>query len=99
MTSRHQICCVTPSDRMNHHQRLRRIGGVNRDGSRWQISQEEAIAGIEAGDWAFFIRRAGRDWDVVIAVSKYGGKYLKTAADQLHPESLLALPRCGQPAP
>jgi hypothetical protein len=33
---------------------------------------------------------------VVVAVSKYGSKCLKTAGDGLQPESLLALPECGR---
>ncbi len=94
MASRHQIHCINRSDRLNHHQRLRNLGGVNPDGSHWKISEEAVIAGIEAGQWNFFIIHAGRDWDVVVAVSKYGPKYLKTAADRLHPDSILSLPEC-----
>jgi hypothetical protein len=94
MPSRYQICCTAKSDFVNHHQRLRRVGGVNRDGSRWMITEEEAVAGIEAGRWRFFIAHAGREWDVVVAVSKYGAKYLKTGTDRLQPDSLLALPEC-----
>jgi hypothetical protein len=73
VASRHQIHCVNRSDRLNHHQRLRAIGGVNPDGAHWKISEAQAIS----------------------AISKYGGKYLNTALDGLHPESLLALPECS----
>jgi hypothetical protein len=95
MPRRYQIHCVARSDRFNHHQRLRRVGGVNRDGARWTISEADAIAAIEAGRWAFFLEYRGREWDVVVTVSKYGDKYLRTAADGLHPDSLLSLPECG----
>jgi hypothetical protein len=94
MPSLHQISCIAKSDFVNHHHRLRTIGGVNPDGSRWKMSEDEAIAGIEGGRWRFFIAYAGRDWDVVVATSKYGRKYLKSSADRLQPESLLALPEC-----
>jgi hypothetical protein len=95
MPSRHQICWVTRSDRLNHDRRIHSIGGVNPDGARWQISEQAAITGIEAGRWSFYVSRAGHDLDVVVATSKYGGKYLKTETDDgLHPEGLLALPEC-----
>ncbi|MBV9862919.1 MAG: DUF3892 domain-containing protein [Alphaproteobacteria bacterium] len=94
MASRHQVHCVSKTDRMNHHERIRSIGGVNADGSRWKIAQHEAIEGIETGQWSFFITRAGRDIDIVIAVSKYGSKYIKAAGDGLHPDTLLTLPDC-----
>lgn len=94
MPKRYLIDCVARSDRFNHHQRLRRVGGVNPDGARWTISEAEAIAAIEAGRWIFCLDYRGRRWDVVVTVSKYGGKYLRTAADGLHPESLLSLPEC-----
>ncbi len=80
---------------MNHDRRLRGIGGVNPDGSRWRISEAAAIAGIEAGRWRFYVSRAGQDVDIVIATSRYGSKYLKAAEDGLHPDRLLALPECG----
>ncbi len=79
---------------MNHDRRLRGIGGVNPDGSRWRISEEAAVAGIEQGRWSFYVVQDGRDIDVLVATSKYGGKYLKSAADGLHPDTLLALPDC-----
>jgi len=94
MPSRHQIHCVGRSDRLNHDRRIRSIGGVNADGARWKISEETAIAGIESGQWSFHVSRAGHEIEIVVALSKYGSKYLKTADDGLHPDSLLGLPEC-----
>ncbi len=94
MRSRYQIHCVDRSDRLNHDRRIRGIGGVNPDGARWTISEETAIAGIETGRWTFYVSRAGQQIEIVVATSRYGGKYLKTADDNLHPEGLLALPEC-----
>jgi len=88
------IRCITRSDRLNHDRRIRNIGGVNPDGARWKLSEAEAIAAIEAGRWSFYIDEEGRELAVVVALSKYGSKYLKTAEDPLHPDSLLALPEC-----
>jgi hypothetical protein len=92
--ARYLICCVTRTDRLNHDRRIRRIGGVNPDGAHWQISEAEAIAAIETDRWHFYVREEGSDLPVVVAVSKYGSKYLKGSTDGLHPESLLALPEC-----
>ena len=95
MPSRYQIHCVSRSYRLNHDRRIRNIGGVNPDGARWKISEAAAIAGIESGRWSFYVSRAGHQVDIVIAISKYGSKYIKTADDDgLHPDSLLALPEC-----
>lgn len=94
MPSRYQIYCVRRSDSLNHHRRIRGIGGVNADGSRWKISQEAAIAGIEAGQWCFYFWRGGRQVEIVVATSKYGSKYIKAADDGRQPEGLLSLPEC-----
>ncbi len=94
MRSRYQISCVQRSDRLNHDRRIRGIGGVNPDGTRWTISSEAAIAAIEEGRWRFFVSHGGRQADVVVAVSRYGTRYLKSADDKLQPDDLLALPEC-----
>jgi hypothetical protein len=92
---RYLIHCITRSDLVNHDRRVRHLGGINPDGARWRLSEAEAIAAIEAGRWSFYIERKGYDRAVVVAVSKYGSKYLKCADDKLQPEGLLALPECG----
>jgi hypothetical protein len=89
------ISCVTRTDLVNHDRRIHSVGGVNPDGARWHLSHDDAIAAIEAGRWSFYIERRGRPVPVVIAVSKYGTKYLKCSHDPQQPESLLALPGCG----
>jgi Protein of unknown function (DUF3892) len=94
MLSRYQIICIRRSDRVNHDRRIRAIGGVNADGSRWQVSEEAAILGIEAGRWHFYLSEAGQQVEVIVATSRYGNKYLKAADDALHPDRLLALPDC-----
>jgi Protein of unknown function (DUF3892) len=92
---RYLISTIVRSPLMNHDRRISSVGGVNRDGARWWLSQDDAIAAIEAGRWSFYIEQRGRQVPVVVATSKYGTKYLKTGGDTLHPESLLALPDRG----
>jgi hypothetical protein len=94
MPTRHQICCVARTAFMNHHQRLHLVGGVTPDGAWWKISEADAIAGIEAGRWKFFVGSGRGEREVIVGISRYGTKYLKTAADGWQPESLLTLPEC-----
>lgn len=94
MASRHQVACIKKTNRMNPHERIHRIGGQNADGSRWSLSQQDAIAAIEAGKYEFFVSRGGHTVNVVVAVSASGNKYLKTIADGLQPDNLLSLPEC-----
>lgn len=94
MATNVEIKCINKSDRMDPHERIRNVGGINPDGARWKLSQPDAIAGIETGKWSFYVIRNGSIARVVVAVSRYGNKYLKTEADGEQPNNLLSLPEC-----
>lgn len=95
MAQRVRITCINKSDRYDAHERILFIGGANPDGTRWKMSQQDAIAAIEAGKYAFYVENSpGHVVDVTVAVSSYGNKYIKTTADDEQPNNLLALPEC-----
>ena len=91
MASKHQVLYIQKSDRESAHECIQLLGGKNSDGSEWEISPRQAIAGIELGEWGFYVDADGNKTDVVVAVTESGEKYLKTILDEEHPENLLSL--------
>jgi len=89
-----QVLCINKSNRTDPHERITHIGGINDQGQRWYVTQQEAIEGIENGRWQFHVRVGGRDVPVIVAVSQFGHKYIKTATDGFLPNNLLSLPEC-----
>lgn len=94
MATNHEIRCINKTNRPSIHERIRAVGGINSDGTRWSLPQEEAISGIESKKWSFYVKTRGISANVIVAISRFGHKYLKTEADGEEPNNLLALPEC-----
>jgi uncharacterized protein DUF3892 len=90
-----RIDCVTRTDRVSPHHRIRAIGGRGRDGESWRLSEEAAIAAIENDRASFYVEwPKGHRLDVVIGQG-LGKRFLKTEADVESPDVLLAMPDCA----
>lgn len=95
MADKIRIQCINKSDRMSAHERIKFIGGINPDGTRWKLSLDQAIQGIQSGQWRFFVSVNNDTVWVIVATSASGHKYLKTQSDGDQPNNLLSLPECS----
>jgi hypothetical protein len=90
-----RIDCVTRTDRVSPHHRIRAVGGRGRDGESWRLSEDAAIAAIENERATFYVEWPhGHRLDVVIGQG-LGKQFLKTEADGESPDVLLAMSDCA----
>jgi hypothetical protein len=85
-----QIHCARKPERADPHEHITHVGGIHA-GLFWRLTEEEAIAGIDAGRWQFYVTTGGRTVKVIVERSPDGQRFLKTEAD---PNNLLSLPEC-----
>lgn len=88
-----QVSCIRKPDRQNPYTRIQGIGGVNPDGRNWFLTEADAIAGMDRGEWTFFVIVNGRRVRVITEQGP-NGRFLKTEADGYGPNNLLSLPEC-----
>jgi hypothetical protein len=94
MPETREVTCIDKVDHYNPHERIKAIGGKDSAGGRWKLAQPQAISAIENRQINFFVNRGGARIDVVVAISAYGHKYLKTRPDGEHENNLLSLNNC-----
>lgn len=90
-----RISCINKQPRNDPYRQITHVGGLNSDGGRWKITQDDAVARIEKGTNEFYVERpTGDRVNVVVAISRPRNKYIKTVADGDTPNNLLSLPEC-----
>lgn len=94
MTDNLQITCINKTPRLEPHERINAVGGLNPNGVRFHLTLDEAIAGVQTGRWKFYTHVGGKSVWVVVARSASGRLYLKTENDGEQPNNLLSLPEC-----
>src|SRR5262245_14947724 len=88
-----QVLSATKDHRLNPYRCVPHLGGLNADGSAWQLSVPEASEGIRGRRWEFYlVDQAGKQAWLHITVSRDGHEYLKALDDPGVPQKLLALP-------
>jgi hypothetical protein len=87
-----RISCINKTDRQSPWERISHVGGFT--DRQWKITVDDAIRHIESGEWSFYVRVGNHDVDVIVAVSRYGNKYLRTTGDSDTKDNLLSLPEC-----
>jgi len=95
MTETHQVLFLLKTRYQNPHDRISHIGGLNSDGTNWNLTLARAVDAIERSKWKFYLMRNGTSFDLIVATTRLGNKYLKTTADRQQPIGLLALPACA----
>lgn len=93
MAGRFQIRCVSKQPRNDPYHRITHVGGFG--ATQWKLATDDVIRRIESGEETFYVERpVGDPVNVIVAVSRFGNKYIKTTADSDEPNNLLSLPEC-----
>lgn len=93
MAGRFQIKCINKDNRLSAYERITHVGGFGT--KQWKLEVATVIGRIERGEEAYYVSRPQGDTvDVIVAVSRFGNKYIKTTADGDEPNNLLSLPEC-----
>ncbi|SHM86593.1 DUF3892 domain-containing protein [Chitinophaga sp. CF418] len=83
-----QVTCINKLNRNSSHEGITHLGGA-----KWKWTRTEVIQSIEAKTNTFYTYVNGRRADVRV-VQGANGKYLRTYADNVPNDNLLALPEC-----
>lgn len=83
------VTCISREPRPDVYEGITHLGG-----NGWKWTREEVITSIEAKTNTFFTVANGKRADVGV-VNGPTGKYLRTYADGMWNDNLLALPECA----
>ena len=90
----YQVTCINKPDRQSRHEHITHIGNTLGD---WRMTREMAIRQIDAKTNAFYTVDRVSGKRAYIGVVREAGKapYLRTYADGVFNDNLLALAECG----
>lgn len=83
-----QVTCINKQPRDNTHEGITHLGGTG-----WKWTRAQVIQAIESKQHSYFTQ-AGTKVAYVGVVEGANGKYLRTYADGVWNDNLLALPEC-----
>lgn len=83
------VTCITKRDRFISHEGITHLGGP----SGWKWTRQQVITSIENKTNTFYTMVDGKRADIGV-VNGPNGKYLRTYADGVWNDNLLALPEC-----
>jgi hypothetical protein len=88
-----EVTCIIKPDRFSQHEHITHIGN---NSARWMITRESAIERIESGREAFYTVDKFSGKRAYVGFVRELGKvpYLRTHADGVWNDNLLALPVC-----
>jgi hypothetical protein len=84
-----QVTCIHKIPRNNTHEGITHLGGAG-----WKWTRAQVIESIQSKTNTFFTMVGGRRADVGV-VQGANGPYVRTYADGVWNDNLLALPECG----
>ena len=84
-----QVTCINKQPRQNPHEGITHLGGAE-----WRWTRQQVIDSINGGTNTFFTLVGGRRANVAV-VNGANGPYLRTHADGVWNDNLLALQECG----
>jgi hypothetical protein len=85
-----QVTCINKQPRSDPHEGITHLGG-----NGWRWTRQEVITSIENKTNTFYTLAAGGRRCNVGVVTGANGKYVRTYADNVWTDNLLALPECS----
>jgi hypothetical protein len=92
----YRIDCVNKPNRNSAHEHITAVGGPTPGGAgRWKDTVPNIVRIIESNAHRFYIKEGNATAWVGVAMSAAGNKFLRTYADGVWKDNLLALPECS----
>lgn len=84
-----QVTCINKANRESRHEAVTHLGG-----SGWRWTRQEVINSINNKSNTFYTLVAGKRADIGV-VDGPNGQFVRTYADDVWTDNLLALPECS----